>query len=518
LLIYHGLETISVTWKPDRFLASSGSSLMKLSLLVVFVSLTISLAGSIAIAESSDSGTGSSAHKELVNQTLQSDRKTCKDCISGISSFKSGEQTSKHVYFLYGAEHLKLKNYYFDIPVVYNDKVKKWMNYFLKKGRPFFIRYTERAGRYAPIAGKILEDHGLPRDLIFLAMAESGFQNNAKSWAKAVGPWQFMPYTGRKFGLKINWYLDERRDPIKATIAASRYLKTLYKLFGSWELAAAGYNAGEGKINRAIKRYRSENFWTISRGRYLKRETKNYVPKIMALAIIGKNLSSFGFKDIDFHEPLDFDEIDVRPNTDLFELSKAVGVDIAEIRRLNPELMRWTTPENMAHYNLRVPVGTKPQWESCCLNKDLSAKNYQHYTIKKSGSVKTVAKKFKVPYRVMAKLNPGLGNRRLKRGQKVKLPFREGQSKRDPMYADLYELPRKSIRVKRRYRKMISRAKRYGKKISNPKKYYSVKKGDTLWDVSRKTGVPLNTIIKSNLGILANGRRMIRVGDKLAIK
>ena len=122
-----------------------------------------------------------------------------------------------------------------------------------------------------------------------------------------------MPYTGRRYGLKIDWYKDERRDPIKATIAAAKYLTKLYKDFGSWELAAASYNAGEGKMSRAIRRYRTENFWKISRGRYLARETKNYVPKIMALAIIGKNLKSFGFKGIDFHEPLDFEEIDV-PN------------------------------------------------------------------------------------------------------------------------------------------------------------------------------------------------------------
>ncbi|MFN8369410.1 MAG: transglycosylase SLT domain-containing protein [Bacteriovoracaceae bacterium] len=147
--------------------------------------------------------------------------------INGAAKIEAHEQDNKDVYFLKDAEELKLNNYYFDIPVVYNKQVKKWLNYFLNKGKDYFIRYSERSGIYAPTYGQILEINGLPRDLIFLAMAESGFQNNAKSHASAVGPWQFMSFTGKKFGLDINFYVDERRDPFKSTIAASNYLKSL---------------------------------------------------------------------------------------------------------------------------------------------------------------------------------------------------------------------------------------------------------------------------------------------------
>lgn len=436
--------------------------------------------------------------------------------IVGSSSFQSMKEAKSNIYFLYGAEHLNLTNYYFDIPVTYNDAVKKWIRYFIGKGKDYFVRYSERAGRYAPILGKILEDYGLPRDLIFLAMAESGFNNNAKSWAKAVGPWQFMPYTGKKFGLKINFYVDERQDPIKATIAAAKYLRKLKGIFGSWELAAAGYNAGEGKIGRAIKRYGTENFWQIRQGRYLKRETKNYVPKIMALAIIGKNLESFGLSEIDFNEPLDFDEVDIKPNTDLILFAKYVGIPFEEIQRLNPEIMRWHSPPN-ENYKLRMPVGFKQIWDRCCDGKDFTAKEFQTYKLRSNTSLSVVSRKFKLPKQVLADLNGLSVNSRVKKGQVVKLPFRIGQSRRDEMYSDLYEVPYKRKRRHRRYWSRIRRAKRKGKLISNPKQYYRVRKGDTIWSVSKKFGVSMDTIIRSNLALLRRGR-MLRPGDSLVVK
>lgn len=440
--------------------------------------------------------------------------------IIGSSQLQKPLAHHHKTYFLYGAEHLDLDNLYFDIPVVYNDAVKKWIKYFLGRGRGFFERYSARAGRYAPILGQILEEHGLPRDLIFLAMAESGFQNKAKSWAKAVGPWQFMPATGRRYGLEINWYFDERRDPIKASIAASKYLRKLYNDFGAWELAAAAYNAGEGKVSRAISRYKTENFWKLRRGRYLKSETKNYVPKIMALAIIGKNLRSFGFEDIDFHEPLDFEEIIVRPSTDLIALAEKMEIEFEEIQRLNPEILRWFSPPNIKDYRLRVPVGEKKKFASCCESEESYpyAKSFKKYYVKGSRSnLGDVARKFKIKDRkVLEWLNDYPANKKLKRNQVVYLPFREGQSIKAPMYADLYERPRKSVIRRRVYRKQIRRALKRGSKISSPSKYYTVKRGDSLWSVAQKTGTSIDTLIVTNYHIIK--RRMIRAGDKLAVR
>ncbi len=442
------------------------------------------------------------------------------DQLIGSANIENPHQHDKKTYFLYGAEHLNLENMYFDIPVVYNPAVKKWINYFLNRGRGFFERYSARAGRYAPVLSKILDDHGLPQDLIFLAMAESGFQSKAKSWAKAVGPWQFMPYTGKRFGLKIDWYIDERRDPIKATVAASKYLTKLYNDFESWELAAAAYNAGEGKMSRAIRRYRTESFWKIRKGRYLKNETKNYVPKIMALAIIGKNLKSFGFEDIEYHEPLDFQEVSVKGAIDLYKVAKNLNVEFEELQRLNPEIRRWFTPPNVDSYALRVPVGKKVDFENCCAaNPKLVAADFQTYKVRgRRSKLQDVARRLKIKdINVLTWLNEGkYKNSRLKRGELVTIPFRIGQSRKDNMYADLYDKPRKSVLRRRKYRKRIRLAKRRGKKISSPTTYYTVKKGDSLWSVSRKTGVSLDTLIVSNLNIIK--RRQIRKGDRLAIR
>ena len=439
-----------------------------------------------------------------------------KSMIDGVATANNSSTYKGKTYFLEGAEELNLENNYFDIPVVYNDQVKKWMDYFLNRGRGFFERYTERAGRYAPILGAILEEHGLPRDLIFLAMAESGFNTSAKSWAAAVGPWQFMPYTGKMYGLDQNWYIDERRDPIKATVAAARYLTKLYGDFGSWEVAAAAYNAGEGKLSKAIVKYKSEDFWDISKGRYLKDETKNYVPKIMALAIIGKNLKSFGFDDVEFHEPLDFDEVTVKAGTDLVKLSEALGVEFEEIQRLNPEVLRWFSPLDVENYKLRIPPSTAEKYAQCCSKVDFIAKDFQEYVVTKNGmSLADVSKKFKIKKGyVLSKINDLPESTRFKKGETVKLPFRLGElvSPSNNLYADLYEKPRREI-LRKNHRNRSLRRVASGKK---PVRYYTVKKGDSLFTVAQKHGISVKRLIASN-GEIKKSRK-VNAGDKLVIK
>lgn len=448
---------------------------------------------------------------------IEEDLNSCENCILGSVGDKALKSSDKKVYFLYGAEHLNLSNYYFDIPVVYNAATKKWINYFTGRGRKHFQKYAERAGKYAPVLSKILNDQGLPRDLIYLSMAESGFSNSARSWAKAVGPWQFMPYTGRRYGLEVDFFIDERRDPLKATVAASMYLRDLYDRFGAWELAMAGYNAGEGKISRAIRRYKTKNFWKIRRGRYLKAETKNYVPKIMALAIIGKNLSSFGFNEVEFEKALDFEEITVKGNTDLYKVADALGVDFESMKKYNPEILRWQVAPHLSQYNLRVPVGKKTVWHKVADKEFVQATDYMPYQLRGYATLRHVSRKFKVPADVLSDLN-GIGEKkRLYPKTVVLLPFRKThQPRKNRLYADLYERPRKSVLRRRAYNRWVSRGRKLGEKITNPKQFYIVKKGDTLWDIARNTGVNVNTIIRSNYTLVK--RRMILPGDKLAIK
>jgi len=486
----------------------------------IFTNVTIMLlAFSCASREVAEVKDEKPAPKDRRIQThlIEKGLEFCDGCIVGSIGDEVLKESQKKTYYLHGAEHLNLQNYYFDIPVVYNSAVKKWINYFTGRGKDLYTRYAQRAGRYAPVLSKILNDKGLPRDLIYLSMAESGFTNSARSWAKAVGPWQFMPYTGRRYGLEVGFFLDERRDPMKATVAAGKYLSDLYELFGSWELAMAGYNAGEGKIGRAIRRYRTKNFWKIRRGRYLKSETKNYVPKIMALAIIGKNLKAFGFEPIEFKKPLDFQEIEVPGNTDLYKVADIVGSDFEEMKKYNPEILRWQTPPKMESYKLRVPVGKKEAWDLLEDKTIANATDYKIYQLRGYASLKHVGRKFKVPSTVLAEINDMSANKRLFPKTAVYLPFREDhRPRKNGLYADLYEKPRKSVVRRRRYNRWIKRGRRSGEKISNPKEFYIVKKGDSLWSIARKTGVNINTIIRSNYGLVK--KRMILPGDKLAIK
>jgi len=190
---------------------------------------------------------------------------------------------------------VQLENTQFDYPMTINSRVLQWVDYFTGRGRKHFERYLERSEHFIPFIRPILREHGVPEDLVYLAMIESGFNNHARSFAKAVGPWQFISATGKRYGLMVNWWVDERRDTHKSTVAAIEYLKDLYEMFQSWELAAAAYNAGEAKIARAVKRYGSKDFWVLSQHRYLRPETRNYVPKIMAAAIVSKNRTQFGF-------------------------------------------------------------------------------------------------------------------------------------------------------------------------------------------------------------------------------
>jgi membrane-bound lytic murein transglycosylase D len=247
------------------------------------------------------------------------------------------------------------------IPMILNDSVENHLEYFKTRGRDIFQLWLDRSARYIPLMKNIFKEKNLPEDLVYVAMIESGFNPYAVSWARAVGPWQFMPATGKLYGLKIDWWIDERKDPIKSTYAAAEHLKDLHNLFGSWSLALASYNAGAGKVQRAVLRTRSDDFWDLKASRYIRKETKNYVPKWMAATIIAKNPEAYGFT-LSKYEPFKFDVVEVEESTDLRLIARCADSTYEEIKELNPELRRWVTPPQMGRYTLRIPAGKKEKF------------------------------------------------------------------------------------------------------------------------------------------------------------
>ncbi|MBI2112593.1 transglycosylase SLT domain-containing protein, partial [Candidatus Woesearchaeota archaeon] len=206
---------------------------------------------------------------------------------------------------------------------------------------------------------KVFEENHLPTDLAYLALIESGYNPHAYSRAKAVGIWQFMQATGRRYGLKSNWWIDERRDPVKSTKAAANYLKDLYQIFGSWYLAVAAYNAGEGKILRSVKKHKTDNFWEMAKYRHLKRETKDYIPKFIAAMLIAKDPEKYGFTNLKYQEPISYEEVALTKPVDLHEVAKSIEISYEELKKLNPELKGFSTPLDLDHYTLKVPENKK---------------------------------------------------------------------------------------------------------------------------------------------------------------
>lgn len=249
-----------------------------------------------------------------------------------------------------------------DFPIEVNKSVLDYISYF-KTGnmRERFSTWLDRSGKYLAMVRDVLRQHNLPETLVFLPLIESGFNPMAYSPADASGIWQFIEGTAKVYGLRINHWVDERRDPEKSTVAAARYLKKLYGMFDSWPLSLASYNAGEGRILNALKRSNTSNFWDLSAFNILKAETRNYVPKFMAATLIARNPKAHGFS-VDYQEPLRYDEVIVAGATSLKKSANAVGISVDELRRYNPELKRGITPPNDPNYRLKLPIGTKKRF------------------------------------------------------------------------------------------------------------------------------------------------------------
>jgi membrane-bound lytic murein transglycosylase D len=250
----------------------------------------------------------------------------------------------------------------YNVPIVMDSSVQAHIRYFNTAIHGRFEQWLFRLSRYRPLVETIFTEFHLPSDLVYLSLVESGFNPYAYSRAKATGPWQFMKGTAKVYGLRVDSYVDERRDPIKSTVAAARYLRDLYDLFGAWPLAMAAYNAGEGKVMRALQKARAESFSEISKTRLIRRETKEYVPRFMAATIIARNPDRYGFTQ-ESAEPHQFDEAIITRPVHFRAIANVTGIPYEELRLLNPELRRDATPPGNETYHLKVPVGTKAKVE-----------------------------------------------------------------------------------------------------------------------------------------------------------
>lgn len=248
----------------------------------------------------------------------------------------------------------------FDLPVTYNRRVQYWVHFFQNRGAKWFREWLEKSTRYMPYIQNELLQAGLPGDLGYMVMIESGFLANASSHANAVGPWQFIEPTGRRYGLKVTPWLDERRDLRKATQAAIRYLKDLHAEFGSWYLVAASYNMGENGLRRQIKRHGTRDFWMLAQKKALPQETVDYVPKILAAMLIAKSPSLYGFRGLVRMSPLELDLVNVPGGTRLDQLAGHLGVTHQALRDLNAELTLGYVPSHVGTHVIRVPRGAVP--------------------------------------------------------------------------------------------------------------------------------------------------------------
>ena len=310
----------------------------------------------------------------------------------------------------------------YDFPVTVNRQVQFYLDFFTGKDRVNFGVWLSRSGRYLPLIHEHLREAGLPEDLAYLAMIESGFNERAYSRAKAVGVWQFIKATGRNYGLEINTYVDERRDPVKSTKAAVSYLSDLYGEFGSWYLAVAAYNAGEGKIRRAIKKYNTTDFWEIAQGKYLKLETKRYVPKLIAAIIIAKDPGEYGF-DIEYEPPLAFETVDVPRWTALKAVALACNMESEELKKYNNELRKGFTPPDKGSYPFKVPVGKKDEVEKNLPRvQAVVSTGFKTHTVRNGETLDKICRKYGLTKTLVLKSN-ALRSSGLKVGQRLRIPY-----------------------------------------------------------------------------------------------
>ena len=380
------------------------------------------------------------------------------------------------------------------IPLELNDEVQRWITYFSGKDRERFQRFLERGERFRPQITAVLRDQGIPTEIYYQAMIESGFSSAATSRASAVGVWQFMRETGRRYGLRVDSYVDERRDPMRSTIAASLYLKDLYNVFQSWYLAMAAYNAGENRILSSIMRAKSRDFWAIARARALPEETLNYVPKFLAATTIGHDPRRFGFAELKFEALPQLVSVPVPSPVHLADIAAVAGISLAALRDYNPHLIRGITPPGVRTYRIWVPIDQAPSLEAksdtlaalrvkgvpAVAALDVGKIRPQYHTVARGETLAKVAALYGLSVRQLKRTNH-LRSSRLTRG--TRLLLETSQDDKSQVLA---------------------------------LKQYKVRDGDSLRSIARHFGVSIGSLKRMN-GLRRNGvatGQVLKVEDR----
>jgi membrane-bound lytic murein transglycosylase D len=309
-----------------------------------------------------------------------------------------------------------------DLPIAINDAVLSCIDLYQGRLRDWFAEALARGGRYLPHIRETFGAAGIPQDLAYVGLVESAFRTAALSRAKAKGVWQFIPATGRRFGLKQDWWVDERSDPERSTRAAAQYFKNLYEMFGDWNLALAAYNAGEGKVLRSIRRRGTSDFWELARSRALPRETRNYVPMIHAAIIVAKAPEAYGFS-ITPEEALASDGVPIEGAVDLRLIAECAGAEVEAIQRLNPQLRRLATPAHRT-FDLRVPVGSGDAILACLERTPPASRvSFRTHVVRRGETLAGLSRRYGTPARAIADANGIRSSRRLARGTELIIPI-----------------------------------------------------------------------------------------------
>jgi membrane-bound lytic murein transglycosylase D len=403
-----------------------------------------------------------------------------------------------------------------DIPIPLNSQVLSYIDLFQGQLRDWIQDGLRRGARYLPMIQSVFRAEGLPLDLAYVPLIESAFKPDAVSRAKAKGVWQFVKGTALANGLKQNWYVDERSDPEKATVAAAQYLKTLYGLFdGDWCLALASYNGGPSRVQRAISRSHMDDFWSLAEDPgLLPRETREYVPMILAAIVIARNPQQYGFEFKAAAAPA-YETVNVTRPVDLRRVAEWAGVSASEIQSLNPELRRWTTPVKPPEYELRVPPGTaEVVQEKLSTAEGLSLATLNMYSVKRGDSLSSIARRYGVSRTELASANDMSASARLSIGQKLVIP-RESTVLLAAR-ADRPAPPASSRAAAESKPEPARPAAVTAANASAPgvsKTIYKVKSGDTLFSIARLYNTTVQAL-KSWNRLRSN---LIRAGDRLTV-